>query len=456
MFLSRRALVLVTVAGIAATSAAPAAAWESPTRPTFSNLLPAFSASTSVPIEWNASTFDPSSNRRWYKLTLSDVTALPTIVESREVSADAARSTTFSGLVSGHRYRVSLEASSYFALGGEVWNSNPVAREFTIDATAPSGSIKINGGAAYTTSRDVTVKYAASDPGGAGASGVDRMMVNTSPGFPCEVVQGGEDTSSCPRPFASTEAVTLREGSDGPRSFYVKFMDAAAWPGGSVYGNRSPLYSATIVLDRVPPSASVVLPATRPTVGAAAAFSVSAQDATSGVDVAATSWKFGDGTTPAVGDEVTHVYGRTGTFSGTVTVKDKAGHATTRSFSVVVDPAASAPSPSASGAGSGSGGAGGGSAGTPGQAALQVQSAAVVGAVKAGRAVSVRVKLNRKGTAVVTVTRKVRGVVKVVLKARRAGGPGVVVVRFMAPPAGSYSLGVTAGTSTKKLRLVVR
>ena len=51
----------------------------------------------------------------------------------------------------------------------------------TLDTTAPTGTVAINGGAAATTSRNVTLNLSASD--GAGASGVGAVLISNSTDF---------------------------------------------------------------------------------------------------------------------------------------------------------------------------------------------------------------------------------------------------------------------------------
>ncbi len=82
------------------------------------------------------------------------------------------------------------------------------------DASAPTGTVSINGGAAKTNSKSVTLNLAASDPG-AGQSGVTEMRFsNDNLGF------------SAYQPFAATAAWTLSSG-DGAKTVFVQFRDAS-------------------------------------------------------------------------------------------------------------------------------------------------------------------------------------------------------------------------------------
>jgi hypothetical protein len=80
------------------------------------------------------------------------------------------------------------------------------------DATAPAGSILVNGGAATTDSVEVTLTLAAEDPGGTGVVSM-RFHNETDPFGAWE-------------PFAGTKAWTLAAG-DGPKQVFAQFLDGA-------------------------------------------------------------------------------------------------------------------------------------------------------------------------------------------------------------------------------------
>jgi hypothetical protein len=106
------------------------------------------------------------------------------------------------------------------------------------DTTPPTGSISINGGAAYTNNTSITLTLSASD----NASGVSKIMVSNDPGF------SGASWEN----YASTKAWTLSSG-DGTKTVYVKYKDAAE--------NVSIVYSANITLDTISPVIAITLPA---------------------------------------------------------------------------------------------------------------------------------------------------------------------------------------------------
>lgn len=97
------------------------------------------------------------------------------------------------------------------------------------DGVAPTGTVVINAGATYTTSRTVTLTLAATD-----AVGVTAMCVDACASFV---------------PYATTLSYILPAGADGTRTVAVRYRDAA--------GNLSAAATDTIALDTVAPSLSV-------------------------------------------------------------------------------------------------------------------------------------------------------------------------------------------------------
>jgi hypothetical protein len=97
----------------------------------------------------------------------------------------------------------------------------------TVDATAPTGTVQINGGAAQTTSVNVTLNLTTNDGSG---SGTTRVLISNSSTF----------TGATPVPYAATKPWTLTAGN-GTKTVYVKFIDAA--------GNVSAAAQDTITLN---------------------------------------------------------------------------------------------------------------------------------------------------------------------------------------------------------------
>jgi len=109
-----------------------------------------------------------------------------------------------------------------------------VSGSVTVDNQAPTGSVVINGGAAATNSRTVTLTLAATDDAGA----VSQMRFsNSTTGF------------SAAEAYATTKTWTLA-ASNRSKTVYVQFRDAA--------GNWSGSFSDTIVYDTTTPTISAV------------------------------------------------------------------------------------------------------------------------------------------------------------------------------------------------------
>jgi len=102
---------------------------------------------------------------------------------------------------------------------------------FVIDKTAPTGTLKINGGTAYTTTQNVSLEISAQD-----SNGVDKMQLSND-----------NQNWTQPEIFTSTKDWQLTAG-DGDKTVYVKLIDKA--------GNFS-VISSTITLDTTPPSAKL-------------------------------------------------------------------------------------------------------------------------------------------------------------------------------------------------------
>lgn len=98
------------------------------------------------------------------------------------------------------------------------------ADDIILDVTSPTGSININNGATYATSRNLSLTLSASDN-----IQVSKMSF--------KVDNGAWQT---PVAYTSPYTLTISPG-DGTRTVYVKFIDSA--------GNESGAYSDTIILD---------------------------------------------------------------------------------------------------------------------------------------------------------------------------------------------------------------
>ena len=116
---------------------------------------------------------------------------------------------------------------------GSVSNSATVT--VAVTATKPTGTIVINGGAAFATSTAATLTLSAISPNG-----------------PVTQMQFSKDGLNyfAFEPFATTRSITLLPG-DGLKTMYVKFRDAS--------GNISLAISATITLSTVPPTGTLTI-----------------------------------------------------------------------------------------------------------------------------------------------------------------------------------------------------
>ena len=142
-------------------------------------------------------------------------------------------SCVLSGLPEGN-----LQVSATATDGTTV--TTPQTLDLLIDHTLPSGSVLINGGAATTTTRSVTLTLNASDAG----TGVTQMIISNN-GIPW--------TSWIP--YVPTYDLILPAG-DGGKTVYVQYADAA--------GNQSPVYQDTILLQSS--TAAAIQPGTNVTV----------------------------------------------------------------------------------------------------------------------------------------------------------------------------------------------
>jgi hypothetical protein len=131
-----------------------------------------------------------------------------------------------------------------------------------LDTTAPSGTIIINGGAAYANSLSAILTLSASDAG----SGVNQMQFSND-GSTWSTLEG-----------YSTSKTWNLIGGDGSKTVYVRYRDNA--------GNTSGNFTDSITLDMTPPTGSVIINAGADyTTSASVNLTLSANDTGSGLDV---------------------------------------------------------------------------------------------------------------------------------------------------------------------------
>lgn len=231
-----------------------------------------------------------------------------------------------------------------------------------VDGTAPTATVRIDGGAVATNDRTATLEITATDPPvgtiPGSASGVAGMAVDEDGDgvFPCAtLLVDAVDRSGCARAFATGATVPLT-GGDGVKTVGVRVGDGARpvttpcrnprlcvrrLADGSLQGNVSATATDTILLDTTAPTA--VVSQDRFTVPVGGVVTVDAGSSTdggpapAGVDPGTATWDFADGTAPETGPTRTHTFTRPGTFTGTMTVRDRAGNVSAaRTFGVTV------------------------------------------------------------------------------------------------------------------------
>ena len=163
-------------------------------------------------------------------------------------------------------------------LGGTgLGNGTFTGQSYTIDKAAPTGTLVINGGAAATNSRNVTLTLSATDA----LSSVTQMRFsNTGTSF------------SAAEAYATTKAWTLTTGA-GTKTVYVQFKDAV--------GN----WSTAAITD------TIVLDTTAPTISARTATNITSSSAT-------ITWTTNEAATSQVNYGLTTSYGFTTTLDSTL------------------------------------------------------------------------------------------------------------------------------------------
>lgn len=450
--MTRRTRTVLAASAAALAVAGPAAA--APGTPVLKS-APDFAQGASITPSWNAVTFSALSKDRGYEVQVDDLT----VASAAIFPAGADTDVTIGGRLNGHRYRVRVRAVEtpcvapgvgvclfYAPLSSAgAWSAPEYAR---MDQTDPTGSVAVNGGAAYATSRDVVLNLSASDPPSAGnpASGIDGVEISQDASFGCNVITA---PAECPVPVLAARPYTLDEGPDGVRTVRVRYRDGARlWSGPSLLvslgakGNASAVAQDAIILDRSLPTPVVTMGVPSADAGVPVAFSaVSSTDATSGVDTSSAVWDFGDGAGPVNALQLNKSFANPGTYNGSLTIKDKAGNTNTQAFSFTVT---GAPAP----------GGGGVTVTDPGTGSPGVAPAAddpIRGAKRLNRAVQgkklrIRVRVANRVQVRVAILRVSSSGKAVVRRQTKTGGPGLLVFTFTAPRAGSHVVRITAGS----------
>lgn len=149
-------------------------------------------------------------------------------------------------IAAGFRHTLALKSNgSVWAWGfnnyGQLGDGTTTDRHTPVqvvfnDSISPTGSVSINGGAAYTSAGSVTLTLSATD----GSGTVSEMCISNNGVF---------DTGTW-EAYATTKAWALSTG-DGIKTVYVKFKNLS--------GNISDAVSHTITLDTTPPSVNSIV-----------------------------------------------------------------------------------------------------------------------------------------------------------------------------------------------------
>ena len=176
-----------------------------------------------------------------------------------------------------------------------------------LDTIAPSGSILINKGAAYTNSTQVDLDLQATDFG----SGVNQMRFSND-----------NLTWSAWERYETSKAWNM-QGDDGSKSIVVQFKDNA--------GQVSSC-NGSIILDTSAPIANA---GQNQTVNVGSTVSFDGSNSKDEITIASYMWTFGDGTT---GNEMTtnHTYSLPGTYSIELMVQDAAGNNGRATVTIVI------------------------------------------------------------------------------------------------------------------------
>lgn len=190
----------------------------------------AYSTSTSLTFNWTAATDNLSGiyNYTWQVATDTGFT------QNLQQGTTAGLSCTVTG-ANGNTYYCRARAQDQVGLNGAFSSASD---GILVDTAAPTGSIAIENGAAYTIDTDVTLNLTYSDsPSGMSGGSAGMRFSNDNSAWGSWITP------------AATASWTLASG-DGAKTVYVQYRDAA--------GNVSTgTISDTIVLDTAPPTGSI-------------------------------------------------------------------------------------------------------------------------------------------------------------------------------------------------------
>ncbi len=355
-----RLLALVVLAGLAAGAVSAQAAIIGNPEFSFSTHTKAQTGAgnaVTMTLRWLPPQFSPASGTDKQELTVTDLT-----VGGSTTYSAASNASSFPLILSnGHQYSIRVAACTTATCTPGAGTTETTGTTI-VDAAPPSGTVQINGGSAATNNRAVTLNLAASDPlidGLPGtSSGVTQSAtdIDADGTFPCTILfnDPNPDFSGCAVNFNPATPATLSAG-DGIKKVGVAFGDGARANtvpctgifciitlGSPILGNASAPATDEILLDTVKPIALAIQDRFVVERGGTVRFDATTSvnqnpAAASGVNLAASTWQFKDGTAQATGGTVSHVFNQAGTFVGELRVRDRAGNQSDpRSFAVTV------------------------------------------------------------------------------------------------------------------------
>lgn len=219
------------------------------TEPTVTSFtIPATSNSLTIVV----SSFTATDNVAVTGYLITETSTLPLATDTAW-SATAPASYTFATAGAKTLYAWAKDAVGYV--------STAKSATISVDTTAPTGSININGGSTYTKITSVTLGLSATDTG----SGVVTQMQFSADGT----------TWTTPESYVQSKNWTLATG-DGAKTVSVKFMDKA--------GNWSSVYNATITLDTTPPDTTITAKPNNPSNNSSPSFAFTSTEANSTFD----------------------------------------------------------------------------------------------------------------------------------------------------------------------------
>ena len=315
--------------------------------------------------QWTSPAFTTCENysvTSYYYISFGDGTVSPTWN-----TASGSYKVTKTGLVAGTHY-VLTPTGHYWCSGEAASSEVGTPSSTTMDASAPTATLMLADGAAYTNKSvfpiHVTYSDSVSPPWRQILNGVAyaNNSICESYNGPCTppldqfIPVCSVPVRSWFAPGANSNAFDCSDDvtsqSDGHLYDCVRVSDWAVpvnpssadqFVATGQYANLSAVACDDVVLDRAAPSVTSSATPSKASVGHKVSFTASATDACSGPS-GTYSWTFGDGVS-GLGASTSHVYGRPGTYVVTVSTSDRAGNSGTHQLSLVVKAAPPPPPP---------------------------------------------------------------------------------------------------------------